>query len=268
MRSRKLVGEDCDYPANTPSGLARCLVDADPEAVSVSHRRRNKMFGMSLAIEFALLVIVISVPILSGVAQPPVHQNLPATVTFFGPHPTHQPTEHLVRTTTRPSHGIPNPFLTPIAPINDAGSHQSEGVDEMEMLSTDLPADYPPGAMEGTDPPRATLPVEPPHVAPPEVKVRRALKISEPIIAAQLISRIEPKYPYIAIQTRREGTVLLHAIISREGQITSLDVLSGDPLLVGAALDAVRQWRYRPTILNGEPVEVETSITVIFLLRR
>jgi protein TonB len=58
----------------------------------------------------------------------------------------------------------------------------------------------------------------------------------------------------------------LHAIISRDGRITALEVVSGSPWFAQAALDAVRQWRYRPTILNGEPVEVETSITVIFRL--
>jgi len=61
--------------------------------------------------------------------------------------------------------------------------------------------------------------------------------------------------------------VILHAIISRDGSITALDVVSGQPLLVKAALDAVRQWRYRPTLLNGEPVEVDTTITVIFRLQ-
>jgi protein TonB len=65
-----------------------------------------------------------------------------------------------------------------------------------------------------------------------------------------------------------DGTVRLHAMISREGRIESLEVVSGHPLLVKAALDAVRQWRYRPTILNGAPVEVETSITVVFQLRQ
>jgi protein TonB len=224
------------------------------------------MFGMSLAIEIALLVLLIAVPILTTVAQPPLHQNPPAVVTYFGPRPSHQPTEHLVRTTADPSHRIPNPFMNTIAPTNDARSSLIEGVDE--ILSSEMPPDYPPGAMEAVEVPRSTLPVGPPHVAPREPTEKRVLKISGPIIAAQLISKIKPKYPYIAIQTRREGTVLLHAIISRDGQITSLDVLSGDPLPVGAALDAVRQWRYRPTILNGEPVEVETTITVVFQLRQ
>ena len=266
MRGKTLAGKAVGYPA-TETALDRCLVDTDPVAAFINRRRRNKMFGMSLAIETALLILLIVVPILTTVAQAPVHLSPPAVVTFFGPRPNHQPAEQRVRpTTTSPSSGIPNPFLNPMAPVNDTGNRQVEDVDE--VLTTDPLTDYLEGAIERIEPPRTTLSVEPPHAATPEVKAKRVLKISGPIIAAQLISRIEPKYPYIAIQTRREGAVLLHAIISREGQITALDVLSGDPLLVGAALDAVRQWRYRPTILNGEPVEVETSITVIFQLRR
>ena len=84
------------------------------------------------------------------------------------------------------------------------------------------------------------------------------------MVEAQLISHIEPRYPALALQSRLQGTVHLRAIISRDGQIMSLEVIRGHPLLVQAALDAVRQWRYRPTLLNGEPVEVETSITVNF----
>jgi len=68
------------------------------------------------------------------------------------------------------------------------------------------------------------------------------------------------------VQTRKEGTVVLHAIISRDGRITALEVVSGSPWFDQAAVDAVRQWRYRPTYLGGEPVEVETTITVIFRL--
>ena len=108
--------------------------------------------------------------------------------------------------------------------------------------------------------------VEPPHVVQPAQHEKRTLKVSEGVLEAQLISRIEPQYPSLALQTKTQGTVRLHAIISRDGRTTSLDVLSGHPFLVKAALDAVRQWRYRPTLLNGEPVEVETSITVIFRL--
>ena len=106
------------------------------------------------------------------------------------------------------------------------------------------------------------------HRCWPDGKTEILVKISGVVEQAQLISRIEPRYPALAVQVKKEGTVVLHAIISRDGGITSLDVISGPPLLVQAALDAVRQWRYRPTLLNGEPVEVETSITVIFRLKQ
>ena len=81
-----------------------------------------------------------------------------------------------------------------------------------------------------------------------------------------LLYQVKPQYPHIAIITRTQGTVLLHAMISREGRIESLQVVSGPPLLVNAAVDAVRQWRYRPFLLNGEPVPVETQVTVNFTL--
>jgi len=84
--------------------------------------------------------------------------------------------------------------------------------------------------------------------------------------AAKLVNKITPMYPSLARQTRLSGTVRLHAIIAKDGTIQSLDVVSGPPLLQASALEAVKQWRYQPTLLNGEPVEVETTIDVIFSL--
>jgi protein TonB len=75
-----------------------------------------------------------------------------------------------------------------------------------------------------------------------------------------------PTYPSLARAARIEGTVVLQAIISKQGTIENLKVVSGHPMLVQAAIDAVREWRYRPYILNNEPVEVETQITVNFSL--
>jgi protein TonB len=79
-----------------------------------------------------------------------------------------------------------------------------------------------------------------------------------------LLSRVVPVYPHIAITAGVQGDVKLHAIISKEGTIQSLTVMSGPPLLIQAALSAVEQWKYRPYMLNGSPVEVETFITVSF----
>lgn len=92
------------------------------------------------------------------------------------------------------------------------------------------------------------------------------VRISQGVTRGQLIAKVEPAYPVIAREARVQGDVVLRAIISRTGEIANLELLSGHPMLVPAALDAVRQWRYRPFLLNGEPVEVDTTITVTFAL--
>ena len=101
---------------------------------------------------------------------------------------------------------------------------------------------------------------------PVVTNVLQRVPVTSTIEAAKLISRVQPVYPSLAIQARIQGNVVLHAIIGREGEVSELQVLSGHPLLVNAALDAVRQWRYSPTLLNGQAVEVETTITVSFVL--
>jgi len=104
----------------------------------------------------------------------------------------------------------------------------------------------------------AVVPQPPKHATPPP-RISRMME-------GNLIYRPQPVYPPLARSARVQGSVFLRAIISREGTIENLQVLSGHPMLVHAALDAVRQWRYRPYMLNGEPVEVETQVTVNFLL--
>jgi len=84
----------------------------------------------------------------------------------------------------------------------------------------------------------------------------------------QVIRRVEPPYPQLAKATRTQGAVTMHAVIGRDGSIENLQLLSGHPLLVRAALDAVSQWRFRPYVLNGQPIEVETEITINFILER
>jgi periplasmic protein TonB len=101
--------------------------------------------------------------------------------------------------------------------------------------------------------------------APPPPPSVYALRRSV-MMEGNLVHRVQPEYPALARSTRIQGQVLLRAVISREGTIENLQVLAGHPMLVRAAIDAVRQWRYRPYILNGEPVEVETQVTVNFIL--
>ncbi len=90
------------------------------------------------------------------------------------------------------------------------------------------------------------------------------LKISQGVSQGLLIKRVQPKYPPAALATHTQGSVQIDATINKEGNVTNLKVLSGDPVLAKAALDAVRQWRYKPYYLDGEPVEIETQITINF----
>jgi protein TonB len=88
------------------------------------------------------------------------------------------------------------------------------------------------------------------------------------MMEGNLLHRIEPRYPSPAKVMGMQGSVLIKAIIGKDGRIERTEVVSGQPLLAHAALDAVRQWRYRPYYLNGMPIEVETQITVNFVLQR
>jgi periplasmic protein TonB len=103
-------------------------------------------------------------------------------------------------------------------------------------------------------------------VAVPKVATPQRVRVSQGVTQGLLIKRIQPAYPPLARQARIQGTVLLQAEISKNGDIENLRLISGHPMLAPAAIEAVKQWKYRPYILNGEPVEVETQITVNFTL--
>src|SRR5512146_1463492 len=104
------------------------------------------------------------------------------------------------------------------------------------------------------------------HPSAPVVAVPKRLRVSTGISEGLLMHKVEPLYPIIAQRAHVQGTVELKAIISKEGTIQNLQLVKGHPLLVSAAIDAVKQWRYRPYILNGEPIEVETTVLVNFHL--
>jgi protein TonB len=101
---------------------------------------------------------------------------------------------------------------------------------------------------------------------PPPPKPKAPLRIGGNVMAASLIRKVDPIYPPIAKTAHISGTVVLHAIIGKDGSVQDLQYVSGPPLLMKSALDAIRQWRYKPTMLNGEPVEVDTTISVVFSL--
>jgi protein TonB len=103
-----------------------------------------------------------------------------------------------------------------------------------------------------------------PAVVKPQAPI--SLKFSSGVMAGNLLATTLPQYPAIARAAHIEGIVVLQATISKIGSIENLRVISGPPMLQQAAMDAVRSWRYKPYLLNGEPVEVETTINVVFHL--
>lgn len=107
------------------------------------------------------------------------------------------------------------------------------------------------------------------HSARPVVHQQASgpVRISGLIVEGLLIQKTIPRYPPIAVASRTQGTVVLQATISRGGTIENLHVISGPVMLHQAAMDAVRNWRYRPYLLSGEPVEVETTVNVVFKLQ-
>jgi periplasmic protein TonB len=243
------------------SGFLRsCLVEGDSAQEARGRRNKRRALFVSIAVQIVVVAALVFFPLFSK------GENIASKV--FTPTVPYNPgrPHSTARQTPRPPsgkpdpcrfcppHGIPNHIVehdqTPISDTNGPVGEQIEGAPDGDPI---------PGLLRSGDSPRSPEPPVTPHP-------KERLRISAPVQQAMLVRRIEPVYPPIAIQIRQEGRVELHAIISRDGSIQSLEVLTGDPLFIKSALDAVTQWRYRPTILNGQPVEVDTQITVIYTL--
>lgn len=103
-------------------------------------------------------------------------------------------------------------------------------------------------------------------VAVPKVATPQRVRVSQGVSQGLLVHRVQPNYPPLAKQARIQGQVVLHAVISKDGSIENLQLVSGHPMLAPAAIEAVKQWKYKPYLLNGEPVEVDTEVLVNFTL--
>jgi protein TonB len=154
-------------------------------------------------------------------------------------------------------------------------------IKEDEMPSTagagvvgGVPGGVPGGAAGGviggliSSVPQAAPPPPPPPVVKEKPAAPRRISVGGNVQQAMLVSQPRPVYPPLAKQARISGTVRFTAIIGRDGTIQNLTLVSGHPLLVQSATEAVKQWRYKPTLLNGEPVEVVTQIDVNFTLNQ
>jgi periplasmic protein TonB len=259
------------FPERSPEVLSRCLVEGDETALADSRRRRRSALMISIVLEAALLAALVLPPMFVTTAQPALLKWTPLPPYYGAPRADRQANPgRSGPQQARPLMRFTLPYLAdslgpPAPPPSPAAV---PGLDK-----GDVPVI---GAGLGFGDPRDLLPplgngdsraVFPPASTPPE-KNQRPHRVSEGVEEAMLIDRVQPLYPPLALQAHLEGTVRLHAIIGRDGAVKSLEVISGHPILAWAARAAVVDWRYRPTLLNGEPVEVETYITVIFQLQR
>jgi periplasmic protein TonB len=229
---------------------------------------------VSCFLQCGIVLLLIAVPLMKPEVLPRV-LNFVTISAPPAPLPPAPPVVETARQRPRPSmvagrliayHHIPAKVLMTTDEVPDAsrlgvGGGTEQGIPNgpsngvVDSVLTNAPVAAPP------------LAVVAPHTDSPKPAAIR-IKVGGMVQDALLINKVLPIYPPLAVQTRTSGTVRFTAVISREGAVTNLSLVSGHPLLVQAATNAVRQWRYRPTYLNGETVEVITTIDVHFILGR
>lgn len=243
------------HSRETLGPLRVCLIDGDAEQRTRERKVRRRALALSICLQTVFLAAVLIVPLLA--------KTPPLTLPNFVPIPPYaHPSVHeqsAVRQRTR-RNARPEPCR--FCPPNQIPPNVAA-----------LPPDTPPppgdyiatGQSQGASP-AAGLNVFDLRPQPPAPRTPQQHRIAQggKVQAAMLVYRAQPVYPTLMLQIRKSGRVELHAVIATDGTVQSLQVISGDPGFYQSALDAVRQWRYRPTILNGQAVEVETTITVIY----
>lgn len=224
------------------------------------HSRANpsqtpKWMLLTLTVNLTVIAALIVLPLISPGSLP---TRLLRQALYAPPPPLHAlPQTQVGRAPSTPTQIFRNPFLAPIRIPNTTNTDPIPASQPFVDLNAS-----PDGAIGATSQATAVFHTDPPlavHPAPP-----RTASISGGVIDGYILHRTTPAYPVIAKTAGISGTVVLAATISKSGTIENLRVLSGHPMLTQAAIEAVKTWRYRPYLLNHEPVEVETTINVIF----
>jgi protein TonB len=220
---------------------------------------RNWMFA-AFALNTSLLLTLILIPLLRPEALSP--QAFSFLLTAPAPPPSPPPTQpQPTHSSGAGSSAISVPLNIPRAiprfPPADRGTQQDPGSTLISMNDGSGTAIGVPDAF-GTGRPITVV----------HADARGPVRVSSSVVAGLLIRKVTPVYPPIAVSAHQQGTVVLQATISKAGTIENLRVASGPAMLQQAALDAVQRWAYRPYLLNGQPVEVETTINVVFSLDR
>jgi protein TonB len=230
-------------------------------------RRRSTAAAISFAVQCVLIALLVIVPLMYTDTLP-----TPQLLTFLvapapppppPPPPAAAPAVKIVRQSEISSSGqlrTPTRIPQSVEMIKEEAAPPSVAGGVVGGVPGGIPGGQVGGVIGGIINATSGLSAIKLPAPPPPKRVR----ISQGVTAGLLLRKVEPKYPIIARQARIQGQVVLAAIIDRQGAITNLQVVSGHPMLIGAAIEAVKEWRYRPYLLNGEPVEVETLVIVTF----
>jgi len=238
------------------------FADSMLEVSWAQRSRRGWSTLTSFALEAVVLATVIVLSLLQSTVLPAIQTvSTPIFAGRVGARPTSpHPTQGHTAVTPVDTHGIIFLRHPEIRPRTDSGPADDSPTDAEVGVYT---GDFHPGSTSGPAFPfSGSRPVPVPPLPTPAVRTFRTSSMLE----GMLIRRVQPVYPPLARAARIQGSVVLAAVISKAGTIDNLHALSGHPMLVPAAIAAVSQWRYRPYILNSEPIEVETQITVNFTL--
>jgi len=216
----------------------------------------------SFALQIAMAGVLVLLPLIYTEALP--GRQLMSFLEAPAPPPARAPSSDVKVTSAKHVSELDNgvPRLPSAIPKTIAMVKDDE---ELSGGNAEIPGAVPGGVPNGV--PNAllsTLQREVP-AAVPRLAVQK-VRVSSGVAQGHLVHEVKPQYPDLARRARIQGTVVLQAVIGKDGGVQSLRVISGHPLLSQAALDAVRQWRYDPYYLNGEPVEVDTQINVNFAL--
>jgi periplasmic protein TonB len=224
--------------------------------------KRGRMTSLSFVLEAVIVGVMVLIPLLFTEALPKA--QLMMALVAPPPPPPPPPPPAAVHIVKQVQTDIVNGQLrTPTKiPKKVEMIKEEEAPPQMSGVVGGVPGGVPGGQMNGViGGIISNAPIAVPKVATPQ-----RVRVSQGVTQGMVLHKVQPVYPPLARTARVQGSVVLAAIIGKDGTIQNLHVISGHPLLTQAALDAVRQWRYRPYILNGEPVEVDTQVTVNFTL--
>ncbi len=252
---------------NDLGSLSQCLVESDAEAIGRAHRLRRKALALSMVLELLVVAVLLLWPLLMPAAIPGLYMVTPLPP-YHGTASAHKSEAAAARPAAArnlsPANSKafwqPKQIPSSAKPMADAPQKFADSpVDITNLLPGSGPGTYIDG---GGD--TATRMIQIP--SPPAKPRAKPQFMGEGVMAAALLRRVQPVYPDAARLMRLSGEVRLRAIIATDGSVRELTLLSGNPLLAQAAMAAVREWRYRPTLLNGQAVAVETYITVNFVM--